>query len=222
MTFDLAAILAQPATISPRSLEPDFVEAIDEMVSCEVRGGYTPLGEVIDRAMEYASVDDPSDQELAYAQQQLAQALRKQAVEQEAGEGDYERMKRAFAALEADGVVCREDYTCCMTCGSAQIWDEIKTMLENGTMVNGYVFFHQQDTERAVDGGGVYFAYGATDDGDDASVAIGQRLADALGAQGLEVEWDGSIHKRIGLKLNWFRPLPEDVYQMVRATPLPS
>lgn len=224
MTLDLAQLLSQPATISPRTLDPDFVEAVDEWISGEVKSGYAPIDSIVERAMEYASVEAPEDDELAYARQQLAQALRKQVAEQDAmsNSADYDRMAGALAKLEAGGVVCRENYTCCMTCGSAEIWDEINGMVESGKKVDGYAFFHQQDTESAAEGRGLYFAYGATDDADAASVAIGERLRQAMEEAGLKVEWNGSIQQRINVVLDWFRPLPDEIAAVVRQTPLPA
>ena len=52
-------------------------------------------------------------------------------------------LNRAFAALEEEGIIARQNFTCCGTCASAEIWDEIDDSRE----WKGYVYFHQQDTE---------------------------------------------------------------------------
>jgi hypothetical protein len=45
---------------------------------------------------------------------------------------------------------------------------------------------------------------------DDAAIAVGQQVVDALRAEGLEVEWDGTPTNRPAvLHLDWRRPLPQ-------------
>jgi hypothetical protein len=69
----------------------------------------------------------------------------------------------------------------------------------------GYTFYHQQDTERAVDGGGVLLTYGATGGTEEASLKIGHEVVAALKAAGLQPVWDGTVRKRIGVPLEWQR-----------------
>ena len=73
--------------------------------------------------------------------------------------------------------------------------------------MHGYTFFHMQDTERAVEGGGLWLNYGATDGGESPALAIGHRIADAFRAAGLAVDWDGDWNKRIHVPLQWQRRL---------------
>jgi hypothetical protein len=72
-------------------------------------------------------------------------------------------------------------------------------------LVRGYAFYHMQDTERAVVGDGVYLAYGAIEEGPFAATRIAQEICDALRAEGLVVEWDGTVEKRVLVKLDWKR-----------------
>jgi hypothetical protein len=118
---------------------------------------------------------------------------------------DCDRLEAAFAALEEDGVVARQNFTCCMTCGSTEIWDEIREAEEEGQTVRGYTFFHAQDTEAAVEGHGVYLAYGACDEGEAPALKVARRIVSHLEAQGLRPEWNGSWDQRIALPLDWKR-----------------
>ena len=120
---------------------------------------------------------------------------------------DNDRLDRAFAALTADGVIARQDFACCTSCAQAEIWDEVP---DPGAW-RGNVWFHHQDTERAVQGEGLFLGFGARDPGsrlrrlfrtdrspmgpDDA--AIGRQVADALTSAGLPVIWDGRVEHRI-------------------------
>ena len=66
-------------------------------------------------------------------------------------------LNRAFAALEEEGVIARQNFTCCGTCASAEIWDEIDDSRE----WKGYIYFHQQDTESLAESGGTYVGFGS-------------------------------------------------------------
>lgn len=77
-------------------------------------------------------------------------------------------------------------------------------VVKSGTRVRGYVFYHMQDTESAVEGGGLYLNYGAIQDGEAAAIGIGKEIAASLRQQGLQVE-DETWAKRIGVRLDWKR-----------------
>ena len=76
---------------------------------------------------------------------------------------------------------------------------------ESGRRVRGYAFYHMQDTESAIEGHRLYLNYGAVENGEAAAVGMGQEIAAALKQQGLQVGWDGTWAKRIGLRLDWKR-----------------
>ncbi|WP_344595828.1 DUF6891 domain-containing protein [Actinomadura vinacea] len=112
---------------------------------------------------------------------------------------DTERLLAAFRDLDTAGVVARADFTCCQTCGTAEIGAEVPA-----GAARGYVFCHHQDVDGAARGDGLYLSYGAfTEDGDDAE--IGRRAVTALRERGLVVEWDGEATTRILLPLTWRR-----------------
>lgn len=61
---------------------------------------------------------------------------------------------------------------------------------------------HQQDTERAAEGDGLYLSYGALEGGDTES--IGHEVVAALTAANLPTEWNGTAAQRILVTpLNW-------------------
>src|SRR5438270_300390 len=84
-----------------------------------------------------------------------------------------------FADLESAGIVCRQNFTCCGNCGGAEIGDEIEQQRELGREICGYTFFHWQDTERAVEGNGLYLSYGSILHGEKAALAAGHQVAAA-------------------------------------------
>lgn len=118
---------------------------------------------------------------------------------------DCDRLDAAFEALEAKGIVARHNFTCCMTCGSAEIGEEIAAAQAIGVPAYGYAFYHMQDTDSAVAGGGIYIAYGALEEGEAAALDVAREIVSTLEAHGLETEWDGSWDRRIGVPLLWQR-----------------
>lgn len=118
---------------------------------------------------------------------------------------DCDRLDRAFAELEAGGIICRQNFSCCGTCGASEIWDEITTVEDAGRPARGYAFYHVQDTESAVDGYGIYLNYGSVEDGEAAALIVAHEIVAVLGRHGLKVEWDGQWSRRIGVSLDWKR-----------------
>lgn len=126
-------------------------------------------------------------------------------------ETDCDRLDDAFAELDRSGIIARQHWTCCQTCGHTEIKYEIDEMTEYRT-VRGYTFFHQQDSEFAVEKDMLYLAYGTVDmEDDEAVLAIAHEIVTTLRRYKLAVEWNGTIQKRICIKeLHWQRRrLPE-------------
>jgi hypothetical protein len=172
-----------------------------------VAAGFTPEGEIASAAVYYMEGEaDP-----ALLTREAGRMTREALGAHRAAQAgwpevtDCDRLDAAFATLEASGVIVRQDWTCCGTCGAAEIWDEIETAERQGRTVRGYAFYHQQDTERATEGDGLYLNYGAREDSDAAAVAIGHEIVAALEAKGLTTQWEGVISKRIGVGLDWKR-----------------
>jgi hypothetical protein len=130
---------------------------------------------------------------------------------------DADRLDSAFAELEASGIVARMNFTCCGTCGAAEIGGEVA----EGLSPRGYVFFHMQDADGLVgdEASELFLGYGAwTPDGSAfadeaayavAATAIGREIVRTLEAAGLRVSWDGNLARRICVvDLDWRRRLP--------------
>ena len=56
---------------------------------------------------------------------------------------DCDRLDEAFAALNRQGIVARQDFSCCNNCGFTEIWDEVEEA-EKQQPIEGYVFYHLQ------------------------------------------------------------------------------
>lgn len=189
----------------------EAVESLREQVEVWVRPGFHVRSEVLEYARDYRDDGVPglTDHELdQLVDRTWAAQLAEQATWPE--ETDADRIEAAFADLDAGGVVARMNFTCCQTCGVAEIDDERPP----GRPAAGYVFFHQQDTARLLDDPAVlYLAYGALDPEPgrvaEQDEAVGRLIVTTLRAHGLPVDWNGSSQQRIEVgPLNWRRRLP--------------
>jgi hypothetical protein len=79
-----------------------------------------------------------------------------------------------------------------------------------GLPARGLVFFHWNDTERAVDGHGLGLSYTAVGDLTPeehaaASLSIASELIDALRRDGLTPKWSGKLNQRVKVPMRWQR-----------------
>ncbi|NJO81928.1 MAG: hypothetical protein HC828_03505 [Blastochloris sp.] len=172
-----------------------------------LRAGFESPDTIVALAIEqYADATDPTLLR-PHARRMTQELLRDLLAEQAIWPAitDCDRLDMAFAQLQATGIVCRQDFSCCGTCGAYEIWDEIATVEDGGGVVHGYAFYHTQDTESALEGYGLYLNYGARLKGEVAALAVAAEIVAALQQHGLTVDWNGSWDRRIGVTLDWKR-----------------
>lgn len=188
----------------------DLLEDFRSNLSRELAGGYSTPEEALQYAtdimvddFEPGILDKVGPKILA---QELQAHIDRQANWPEVT--DCDRLDTAFASLEENGIISRQNFTCCGSCGATEIWDEIHKVKEAGVIARGYAFFHQQDTESAADGDGLYLNYGSIEEGEDAAVEIGREIQRELEAHGLSTDWNGKLSTRINVALDWKRRIP--------------
>jgi hypothetical protein len=112
-------------------------------------------------------------------------------------------LEEAFESLERHGIVARANYFCCGNCGHTAIRDEAEPESI------GYVFFHQQSTEGAIENGHLYLQYGAYGPDREQDTSIGQQIADAVTAAGLPHRWAGTRESAVVVgPISWLKRLP--------------
>lgn len=114
-------------------------------------------------------------------------------------------MDDAFANLSRSGIVSRQNFSCCGTCGVAEIGAEIELEQNKGSLVRGYAFYHMQDTESATTGHGLYLHYGSIEGTAETAVTVGREIVAEIAERGLATEWNGRIEDRIRVELDWKR-----------------
>lgn len=179
-----------------------------EFVTRRVAEGFMTAEEIVEAALDFAEPDE-ADAESVRAL--VADALARHAAAQRTWTPptDNDRLDTAFAALEAQGILARQHFACCQNCGRAEIQDDVREARQAGRGVFGYVFYHEQDTEAAMDDGVLCFVYQSITP-EWTTEAVGEHLADALRAAGLRVQWSGSARERVAvLDFRWQRRRPE-------------
>lgn len=186
----------------------EMLDAIHEYVSARVAEGFETRDDLVAGAIGCLSNEYDSDDLMVIVERITDEWLYAHYQAQACWDHptDCDKLNAAFAALEAEGIVARQNFACCQTCGHAEIWDEIyKTPRD----VDGYTFYHMQDTEVARSDGELFLAYGSVEQTDEAAVEIGWRVVDALRKAGLNVMWSGDVRQRICVpRLVWQRRRP--------------
>ncbi|MGY0002612.1 DUF6891 domain-containing protein [Micromonospora sp. I033] len=208
--------------LTERLAEPGRAEIEREIWDWVVRGE--------DDADEFVEFFDDEEQRHGAADEELRAAYEKALVarrEQQRQWGEVRsNLTRAFDDLTGLGVLARENFSCCGTCAAAEIHDE----RDDSRHWQGYLWYHQQDTESLVasEGGEVYLGYGAYPPADFDEVAYAalpeaeqqaryqtdvERLLDdvvfpVLRQHGMRVEWNRRQSKRIRVTgAQWYAPL---------------
>jgi hypothetical protein len=187
------------ATWSPQSFNDD----VGQFARYLVRGGYDSREEVVNSVRDYATDGKPQ----SFDAEQIVDAEIALLKSDEAtwpALTDFDRLQKAIVALEGNGIVTRQNFTCCQTCGHAEIGEEIERFELAGNHARGYAFFHQQATESAVDGRDINFAYGTVGD-QHSAVEIAKEVADSMRAAGLRVKWNGKDTMCVMVGMDWKR-----------------
>lgn len=130
---------------------------------------------------------------------------------------DCNRLDCAFDEMNELGILALQHFACCQTCGFAEIEEEIAAAKSDGIDVHGFVFYHRQDTETAVQDGEIHLSYGAVIDGQmadgdqavvtKATIALMDTVVATLARHGLKATWERTLAKRLHIALNWKRRL---------------
>ncbi len=188
--------------------ENQFSMDVDEVVWTLVKRGFAEGKDEIGESFRqmYEDVDNVPSQEVVEAAVDAALNRFRDEMDSWPVETDCDRLTQAFEQLEEEGrIVAREDFSCCQSCGRSEIGDDVEDL----SVFHGFVFYHNQDTDGAVEGGSLFLAFGTfKDEGDAAAIRIGRKICDVLAAHELETEWNGSNKTRIIVHLDWKRRLP--------------
>ncbi len=188
------------------------LDEIREFIASRVHEGFDSLHEIIENAQHLANEKHGRDDLLPEIKRLTAEALAAhQADQAEWGPTtDCDRLDSAFAALNAQGIVARQNFSCCNNCGFTEIWDEVEEE-EKQHPVEGYVFYHLQCTERAIKTGQLLIAYGCLEEDPQAFFRLANKIVAELRNSGLNASWGGTAgHPIVVEGLVWRRRTKED------------
>ena len=121
-------------------------------------------------------------------------------------ETDADRLDLTFAQLQCQGVLALPDAG--ETAGEAVAAAARRYADAGGDQsgIVGFCFYLRDDLLRVADEGELLLGFGDVDGDDDAAVAVGHRIVDALDADGFTVAWDGTRGQRVAVThLDWQR-----------------
>lgn len=174
----------------------EALEQLRQWAARQVREGFDSRVEMIEQGWHYAyenlEIELPRRDVSRIVDEELLAHYGRQEMWTELT--DYDKLDAAFASMEARGLVARQNFTCCNTCGRAEIWDEIASAEESREVI-GYAFYHMQDTEGVEEGGTIYIKYGPTTG--TTAEEVGNHICDAFEESGLIVGWSGSADDAI-------------------------
>lgn len=185
---------------------PDW-EEMNRYIHQQLRAGFQNKTDICQSAITYVDGDQNNETHQKIAEKCVQEAWEHLQEEQKSWPQitDCDRIDQAFAELEKQGIVARQNFSCCQSCGFAEIGDECSEFTKKGTSIEGYTFYHMQDTENAVEGYGIYLSYGSTQDGEAAAINVGRQIVLVLQNKGLSPQWAEDIHKRIFVPMDWKR-----------------
>ena len=157
--------------------------------------------------------DEVDDDSLSVVVSSLVECRRSQLLGlKEAGLLPVDRLGLVFDELKGLGVLGLANFSCCGTCGSGEAYD----LIYEDDSLHGYVYFHQQDTERLVESGSTYLGYGVkwssicseaeydAMSGEDrnrvyvqACRELGELVRPVFEKHGVGFEWDGDVSVRM-------------------------
>jgi len=190
-------------------MDEDDREAISQAIDLHVRAGFYGVDKMVEMIDE--TVLEPGTVDQKWLRAEIDQALRAKKQEEASwpAETDCDRLDRMFEALNREGVIALQNAGYTQSDGFedvSEVYHEAG-QAESGFM--GYCFYHEQDLERVVEGDDLWLAFGDIHGDDEKGEAIGRRIQQAAERAGFEVEWDGTMGKRIMLRgIHWQRRSP--------------
>ncbi|TWF90950.1 DUF6891 domain-containing protein [Kitasatospora viridis] len=190
--------------VPPIDLDDTERGELEARLRAELAVGYTTRAQLAELAEEYPATADrrPLSRAQAVALADRLWLERVAAQSEWQGGTDPERLTRAFTALQDSGITAREHFTCCHSCGQAEIGGA------GEPDARGFVYFHTQSTDHAAAGHGLTLHYGGFDGTEATTAAIGHEVVAALATAGLPADWDGDPGRSITVTpLDWRRRL---------------
>ena len=200
-----------------RMLSAETIEELRTQARHAIRGGYEEPPEIIDALVELIEYD-PETEELVASDRARAVAEVSSIVRDEdsaylaeaaswPSETDCDRIAAVFTDLESRGIVARENVGYTLGDLNLEMSETVANLMKAGRTVRGWVGFHSQDVESAVDGRGLYLGFAPVEASrPGAWLEVGTDIVQTFQKAGFKVAWSGKANQRPHLEsLDWRR-----------------
>jgi hypothetical protein len=195
--------------------DKELVEQVRTMVAAHLAAGFGSPDAIPRYVIDMLGDQHPAKELRRVVKEVLSVAVRERAraMAKWPPKTDCDRLDAAFEELNQLGVMARHNWTCCGTCGCAEVPEEFSRLRGRwqGRPIIGFAFYHNQDTESAVGGHGIYLNFGSCEnfknqsDYARASVAVGRAIVEVLKKHRLRAKWNGKNDQRINVPMKWRR-----------------
>lgn len=187
-----------------------LLEDTRERIVRDVTTGFAAREQIVDRAIAYLR-DDPDNEYPPVVLRRVAERMTDEVLNSHYRQQatwsyptDCDRLDEAFEDMNQAGILARQNVAFYRVYGNAEI------RLEIAPGMTGYAFYHEQDTRCAQETGTLYLSFGAIDETEEGSLALGRRIVQILRLAGLETDWHEDVEQRIGvIGLDWKRRRPD-------------
>lgn len=186
----------------------ETLKQLERAVEAAVVAGFFSPEQILDKLpYRYSVWPEIKAEELrSYVEEFLRRSCTRQAEAQKSWPAltDCDRLDTAFAKLESQNILCRQNFSINLSNALAEIWDEIRRAEGRGREIRGFVFYHEQDVGSAM-AGNLYLSFGSIEEEELADREIGSVIIRTLEENGLNVQWGGSLDERISVQIDWKR-----------------
>jgi hypothetical protein len=185
----------------------DYDEPIEEEIRIRVWSGFHSLSDVLTmiKDRDESDVDQEMLEEFARSEFQA----KREAEATWPLVTDCVRLDEVFDSLNSAGIIALQNAGYTMSDGLGAVNEALAS--HHSEKVQGYCFYHEQDVARAVDGFGLWVAFGDIADTESGKREIGPLVKAEFERHGFMVQWDGNPDTRIDIpQIVWQRRTPND------------
>ena len=114
-----------------------------------------------------------------------------------------QKLKDAFALLRKEGLIAKQNFSCCGSCASYEIGEQARKRAKKfGKYPKGCVFYNRQSTQGMYETGTVYLSYSGFETRNGklrkeclSDTEIGELIVDKMSEVGLATDWNGDPAK---------------------------
>jgi hypothetical protein len=197
----LAIILSLSETASAGELIMSEVdEYILSAIKVHVWGGFDTPDQVQDKISDL--LEDDADEKMLRASVDLEFKKKLEAEKSWPAVTDYDRLDAIFTTLKGKGILCLHNAGYTMSDGHDDANEAIASYPKG--RFYGYCFYHGQDLERAVSGGGLTIAYDHVNGDVPDKIKVALSIKTELEQAGFVLKWNGTTDQRIDIpEFDW-------------------